>query len=143
MNRLVAVQLVRHDHPWMPAINGWSPANFPTGSRRSQPRLGSLLNQPSFKLSQSREDVEDQFARCGGSVNHPVRYGSKTDTTFLQVFDQVHKMSHGTPQAIQSPDNKRVAPPELLITRLQSWAVLTAAGELVEVQVILGYAIRE
>lgn len=46
------------------------------------------LNQPLFKLSQRREDIEDDIARGGRRIDYPVAERTKADLFMEQIFNK-------------------------------------------------------
>jgi hypothetical protein len=55
--------------PLLRSESFWSPADSPSGSGSSEPRLCPFPNQVSLKLRKCAEDMKDQFSTAGCGVN--------------------------------------------------------------------------
>ena len=105
-------------------------AHSPPGTCRSQAGASALGDQLALELCQCREDAKDQaavgrrgvdFGSGSGSGEHP-----QADAAAVQLIDRRHEMFQAAPQAVELPDDERVARLQGLQAGLQPRAVVMA-----------------
>lgn len=94
VQRVIFVQFSGSSHLGFVVINGRTSAESPTGAGGGEPCLGPLLNQPTLKLGERGEYVEDQLARRAGGVDETVADGPEADTSIAEFFDQLDQVVH-------------------------------------------------
>lgn len=95
------LQLLGRDDRLAPAFSAARCGGLQSG-------LCALDNEVTLKLGKCAEQMEHQSAARGGCV-HAFGQGSEADTMLSEVCHRFHKVLHGSAQAIEFPDNKRVA----------------------------------
>ena len=80
----------------------WTTQAFARRTNASQTSLHSLLNPPSLKLRQRRQDMKLELPRRRRAVD-PLAHRNKRHTQCLEVIEERHQMAEIPTEAIQSP----------------------------------------
>ena len=88
------------------SITAWS-----ASVRRREPRTGALGDELALELGQRGENLEDEPAIRGASVDFGARAGehTKTDATLAKRFLGAHQVLQITTQPVELPYDERVA----------------------------------
>jgi len=114
------------------------PAAATPGPSSGQPGAGAFADELAFELGQGGEDVEDELAAGRGGVDRFLE-AAEPDATVGQAGDGVDQMPQGPAEAVEFPDNQRVAGAELVQDLLEGGAVgAGAAGGLGEHPIAAG-----
>lgn len=125
------MQLLGEHQPRIVGCQRRTPASAPTGTRSSQTRFGSLLDQAALELGEGGKDVEYEFAGGACRVDHAVAHGSEGDAPVAQILHQGHEMPHGPTETVQLPNHQCVARLQTGQAAAEPWEIVLGTGELV------------
>lgn len=106
------------------------------GTRRCEPRAGTLDNQFPFEFRQSGEKAEHQLSvRCGG-VNRSALAGENLQpyATTGEIMDQINEMSQVAAKPVKFPDCEGIAGAQTLQACVKAGAIVTASGGAIFIQ---------
>jgi len=85
-----------------------TPATATASPGGLQARVRALAPQLALELRQGSEEMDLQAPRGGGRVDLLVQC-AKAHAAGLELFDERHQVPQRTPEAIEAPDDQRVA----------------------------------